>query len=222
MRSPSILEPRSNSKHGLQQDQKTPSPRAIQFPLSAATCHAVLKICPASQNVEVVISRPRLGARRKRSFPTTRRVVEVHIAGLEQFRPPALRNPFAHCLISGTPDSSAPNRLPGGNCKLKSGDLRSGLPVKNRVGLKSLKPSIFTEICAGSEQRASLRTNFSDRVSGGSFRNAPFCYIPPFSRCRGARWPSARAPPHASLSNQNSISSVSTSKSAACSVCLVT
>ena len=69
--------------------------------------------------------------------------------------------------------SSNPGRLPGGSCTLKIGDWLPEGPVKNRVGLGTLKPSIDTEISTGSVQLAAARTNSSVRCSGGSFRNAP-------------------------------------------------
>src|SRR5688572_21938384 len=70
--------------------------------------------------------------------------------------------------------SSTPSRLPGGNCTLKSGDKLPEAPVKNRVGWGTPKPSMDTEISAASVQFASARTNSSVRVSGGSFKNAPY------------------------------------------------
>jgi hypothetical protein len=56
---------------------------------------------------------------------------------------------------------------------VKIGDWLPEGPVKNRVGLRTLKSSIDAEICAGSVQLAASRTNSSVRVSGGSLRNAP-------------------------------------------------
>src|SRR5688500_5631526 len=73
--------------------------------------------------------------------------------------------------------SSTPNRLPGGNCTMKSGDKLLEAPVKNRDGCGTSKPSMNTEICAASVQLAAARTSSSVRAAGGSFRNAPYAEL---------------------------------------------